>query len=311
MTLDMRGKSLTSILDLEADEIQEIFRYAANLKAESHKGVFHNILKGHVLAMIFEKPSTRTRVSFETGIYQLGGCGLYLSRNDLQLGRGETIADTARVLSRYVDGIMARVFAHETIVELAKYSSVPVINGLCNMEHPCQALADLFTMQETFGTLKGLKLAYVGDGNNVCHSLMYICAKLGVNFSGAHPEGYFPGEEVIKKTRQEMEKTGATLTLGSSPHEAVRGADAIYTDVWVSMGDEREKEERLQKFAPYQVNMELLSAADSDRAIVLHCLPAHRGQEITDEVIDGPNSAVWDEAENRLHVQKALMALVM
>jgi ornithine carbamoyltransferase len=310
MAVNMKGKHLTSILDISTEEIHQIFATCETLKLERLRGVPHHVLPGRVLGMIFEKSSTRTRVSFEAGIYQLGGTGLYLSSRDLQLGRGETIADTARVLSRYLDGIMARVFSHQTIVDLAKYSTVPVINGLCDLEHPCQVLADLFTMKEKFGSLKGLKLAYIGDGNNVCHSLMYICAKLGVNFASAHPNAFFPKDEVIKNTKKLLKETGAKLELGTDPVAAVKGADAIYTDVWVSMGDEAEKEDRLKKFAPYQLNSKLMSKAEK-HALVLHCLPAHRGEEITDEVIDGPNSGAWDEAENRLHVQKAVMALVM
>lgn len=310
MAVNMKGKHLTSILDLSTEEIEQIFATCETLKLERLRGIAHNILPGRVLGMIFEKSSTRTRVSFETGIYQLGGTGLYLSSRDLQLGRGETIADTARVLSRYVDCIMARVFAHQTILDLAFNSSVPVINGLSDYEHPCQVLADLFTLKEKFGHLKGLKLAYIGDGNNVCHSLMFICAKLGVNFASAHPNAFFPKESAVEATREILAATGATMELGTDPVAAVKGAHAIYTDVWVSMGDEAEKEERLAKFAPYQVNSALMAQAEK-HAIVLHCLPAHRGEEITDEVIDGQQSAVWDEAENRLHAQKALMALVM
>jgi len=310
MSVNMKGKSITSILDLSVEEIEEIFAVTDILKLERMRGVPHCVLPGRVLGMIFEKPSTRTRVSFETGIYQLGGTGLYLSSKDLQLGRGETIADTARVLSRYLDCIMARVFSHNTILELAKYATVPVINGLCDMEHPCQALADLYTVKEKFGSLKGRKLAYIGDGNNVCHSLMYICAKLGVNFAGAHPNAFFPKDEVIENTKKLTHMSESTIELGTDPISAVSGADVIYTDVWVSMGDEAEKEKRLKQFRPFQLNSKLLKHAEK-HAIVLHCLPAHRGEEITDEVIDGPHSAVWDEAENRMHVQKALMALII
>jgi ornithine carbamoyltransferase len=310
LSTTMRGKHITSMLDLSADEINLIFSTTKYLKAELKRGVVTNVLPGKVLAMIFEKPSTRTRVSFETGIYQLGGTGLYLSSKDLQLGRGETIADTAKVLSRYVDGIMARVFAHDTILQLAQNSSVPVINGLDDDEHPCQALTDLFTMEEKFGSLKGRKLAYVGDGNNVCTSLMYTCAKLGVNFAGAFPEGYFPPDEVIEKAGELTKDTDCTIELGTNPAEMVKGADAVYTDVWVSMGQDAEREEKLRKLQPYRVNAELMRHAGPN-AIALHCLPAHRGEEITDEVMDGPQSAVFDQAENRLHVQKGMMALIM
>jgi ornithine carbamoyltransferase len=308
LATNMQGKHITSILDLSTAEIEQIFETTEYLKKEKKREITSNILPGKVLAMIFEKPSTRTRVSFETGIYQLGGYGLYLSSKDLQLGRGETIADTAKVLSRYVDGIMARVFAHDTILQLAGHASVPVINGLDDDEHPCQALTDLFTMKEKFGNLKGRKLAYVGDGNNVCTSLMYTCAKLGVNFGGAFPEGYFPPDKVVEKAK-ELGKNW-TLELGADPAKIVKDSDAVYTDVWVSMGQDAEREEKLRKLQPYRVDSNLMKHAKPD-AIVLHCLPAHRGEEITDEVIDGPQSAVFDQAENRLHVQKGIMALIM
>lgn len=310
MSISMKGKHITSILDLSAEEIRQVLKTSEKLKLERLQGVPHHILPGRALGMIFEKPSTRTRISFEVGINQLGGTGLYLSSRDLQLGRGETIADTARVLARYVDGIMARVFSHNTIIELAKYSTVPVINGLSDFEHPCQALGDIFTMEEKFGKLKGLKLAYIGDGNNVCNSLMFICAKLGINFHSASPGGYLPSERVMNISLDLAKKTGAKIEAGRDIDAALKNADAIYTDVWVSMGDEKEKEERLKQFQPYQLNGETLKKASPD-AIVLHCLPAHRGEEITDEVMDGSQSAVWDQAENRLHVQKAIIALVM
>jgi ornithine carbamoyltransferase len=310
LSASMKGKHITSILDLSTDEINVIFSTSKYLKSERQREFVNHILPGKVLAMIFEKPSTRTRVSFETGIYQLGGYGLYLTNRDLQLGRGETIADTAKVLSRYVDGIMARVFSHNTILELAQNSSVPVINGLDDDEHPCQALTDLFTMEEKFGSLKGRKLAYVGDGNNVCVSLMYTCAKLGVNFSGAFPEGYFPPDKVIEKSIELTKDSDSVIELGTDPVEIVTGADAVYTDVWVSMGQDEEREEKLRKLQPYRVNADLVRHA-SPHAIVLHCLPAHRGEEITDQVLDGPQSAVFDQAENRLHVQKGIMALIM
>jgi len=310
MAVSMKGKHLTSIMDLSVEEIYEILKVTETLKLERLRGIPHPVLQGRNLAMIFEKPSTRTRVSFEVGINQLGGSGLYLSSRDLQLGRGETIADTARVLSRYVDGIMARVFSHNTILELAKYSSVSVINGLSDFEHPCQALGDIFTMHEKFGKLKNLKMTYIGDGNNVCNSLMFICAKLGINFYSASPGEYLPKQDVIELAQKTAKKTGAKIINGTNPIEAVSDAHVIYTDVWVSMGDEAEKKERMKKFQPYQVRRKLIEKARED-VIVMHCLPAHRGDEITDEVIDGPHSAVWDEAENRLHVQKAIMSLLM
>jgi len=310
MSITMKGKHLTSILDLSVEEIHQIFKVAETLKLQNLQGIKHHILPDRNLAMIFEKPSTRTRVSFEVGINQLGGKGLYLSSKDLQLGRGETVADTAKVLSRYVDGIMARVFEHKKITEMAKYSSVPVINGLSDYEHPCQALADIFTLKEKFGKLQGLRLAYIGDGNNVCNSLMFICAKLGINIACASPGGFQPKREVVDIAANLAKMSASGVAAGTDPFEAVMRANVVYTDVWVSMGDEKEKESRLKRFEKYQVNKDLLELADRD-AIVLHCLPAHRNDEITDEVIDGPQSMVWDEAENRLHVQKAIMALLM
>lgn len=310
MAVSMKGKNLTSILDLSVEEIYEILKVTETLKLERLRGILRPILPGRNLAMIFEKPSTRTRVSFEVGINQLGGSALYLSSKDLQLGRGETVADTARVLSRYVDGIMARVFSHKTIMELARYSDVPVINGLSDLEHPCQALGDIFTIQEKFESLKGLKMTYIGDGNNVCNSLMFLCAKLGINFYSASPSEYFPEQDVIDLSKKIAKETGGRIVSGTNPIEAVSDANVIYTDVWVSMGDESEKEERIKKFLPYQVNTKLIERANKD-LIVMHCLPAHRGEEITGKVIDGPHSVVWDEVENRLHVQKAIMSLLI
>lgn len=310
MAVSMKSKNLTSILDLSVEEIYEILKVTETLKLERLRGILRPILPGRNLAMIFEKPSTRTRVSFEVGINQLGGSALYLSSKDLQLGRGETVADTARVLSRYVDGIMARVFSHKTIMELARYSDVPVINGLSDLEHPCQALGDIFTIQEKFESLKGLKMTYIGDGNNVCNSLMFLCAKLGINFYSASPGEYFPEQDVIDLSKKIARETGGRIISGTNPIEAVSDANVIYTDVWVSMGVESEKEERIKKFLPYQVNTKLIERANKD-LIVMHCLPAHRGEEITGKVIDGPHSVVWDEAENRLHVQKAIMSLLI
>jgi ornithine carbamoyltransferase len=256
--------------------------------------------------MIFQKPSTRTRVSFEVGIYELGGIGLYLSAADLQLGRGETIKDTAHVLSRYVDAIMIRTFAQSDVEELAHHASVPVINGLTDSSHPCQALADVVTIRERFGRLAGLRVAYLGDGNNVCASLMVACAKLGAGFVAATPPGYRPEERVVELARA----AGGNVELTDDPREAVRGADVLYTDVWTSMGQEEERERRLRDLAGYGIDAGLLGLA-SERAIVLHCLPAHYGEEIAEEVLYGPQSAVWDQAENRLHAQKALLALVV
>jgi ornithine carbamoyltransferase len=256
--------------------------------------------------MIFQKPSTRTRVSFEVGIHQLGGTGLYLSAGDLQLGRGETIKDTAVVLSRYLDGIMIRTFAQSDVEELAEHATIPVINGLTDSTHPCQALADVMTIRERFGRLEGLKVVYLGDGNNVCASLMVACAKLGPDFVAATPADYRPEEEAVRIARE----AGGSVELTDDPRTAVEGADVLYTDVWTSMGQEAEREQRLRDLAGYGIDAELLRRA-GDGAVVLHCLPAHYGEEITEDVLYGPQSAVWDQAENRLHAQKALLALVM
>ena len=260
--------------------------------------------------MIFEKSSTRTRVSFEVGMHQLGGHALFLSREDIQLGRGETVPDTAKALSRYVDGIMIRAYEHDAVQELADNSDVPVINALTDDHHPCQALADLMTLYEVKGSLEGKKLAYVGDGNNVVHSLVLACAKTGVDCSIAVPEGYEPKKEIIELAKEYAKSTGAHIEVTHDPQAAVAGADAVYTDVWTSMGWEDEQEVRLKDFAPYQVNSDLMSHADEE-AIFLHCLPAKRGEEVTGEVIDGPQSFVFQEAENRLHVQKAVMVALM
>ena len=257
--------------------------------------------------MIFEKASTRTRVSFEVGMTQLGGHALFLSPNDLQIGRGETIADTARVLSRYVDGIMYRAFKNENVRELANHATVPVINGLDDREHPCQIISDLFTIQERKGKLSGLKLAYVGDGNNVCNSLLLGCAIVGMDMTAGCPAGYEPDPDLLEEARRLAKPSGSTIDVVSDPASAAREADIVYTDVWVSMGQEREKEEREKLFRSYQANAKLLDRAKSD-AMVMHCLPAHRGLEITDDVIDGPQSIVIDQAENRLHAQKAILA---
>jgi len=310
MAISMKGKSLASLYDLSREGIEEIIKASELLKLQLLRHQEHPLLKGKTLAMIFEKPSTRTRVSFEVGMWQLGGYPLYLSANDLQLGRGETIADTARVLSRYVDGIMARVFSHQTILDLTRYSSVPVINGLSDFSHPCQGLADLFTIHEKKGRLSGLKLAYVGDGNNVAHSLIFGCSKVGMNITLACPKGYEPKPEVVSKAEEEAKRNGCEIKLTIDPRDAVRGADVVYTDVWASMGKEKEHEERVKVLKPYQVNGRLVKEAKEDY-IFMHCLPAHRGEEVTDEVADSRNSVIFDQAENRLHTQKALMALIM
>ncbi len=310
MAVNMKGKSLASLNDLTKEEIEQILKTSELLKFQILRGQEHPLLKGKTLAMIFEKPSTRTRVSFEVGMWQLGGYALYLSSSDLQLGRGETIADTAQVLSRYVDGIMARVFAHQTILDLVKYSTVPVINGLSDFTHPCQGLADLFTIYEKKGHLSGLKLAYVGDGNNVAHSLIYGCSKVSMDIGLACPKGYEPNPKVVAEGREEARRNGRVVTVTNDPVEVILGADIVYTDVWASMGKEKEHEERVKIFKPYQVNAELAKRAKQDY-IFMHCLPAHRGEEVTDEVADSKNSVIFDQAENRLHTQKALMALIM
>ena len=281
--------------------LEELFETAERLKREP----LGEALRNRTLAMIFEKASTRTRVSFEVAMTQLGGHAIYLSPKEMQMGRGESIADTARTLSRYVDAVLIRAKRHEDVVEFARHSEVPVINGLTELEHPCQALSDFFTMRELRGKLEGARLAYVGDGNNVCHSLMLGSAMLGMHFSCATPEGYEPRKEVLERALSIAELTGATVEVVHSPEKAVRDADFIYTDVWVSMGQEEEEQERLRRFRDFQVNSELLSHAPG--AKVMHCLPAKRGLEITDEVMDGESSVVWQQAENRLHVQKAVL----
>ena len=304
------GMDLISIHDLSAGDVEEILALAADLKVRQKAGIPHPLLAGKTLGMIFEKSSTRTRVSFEVGMYQLGGQALFLSSRDLQLGRGEPIADTARVLSRYLDGIMIRTYGHERIEELARYADVPVINALSDLLHPCQALTDLLTIREHKGRLAGLKMAYVGDGNNMTHSLMYAAAKVGMHFAAATPAGYEPNEKVVQNARADASAAGASLMLTHDPKEAVRDADVVVTDTWASMGQEAEHDARTAVFRPYQVNRALLAAADA-RCIVMHCLPAYRGEEITADVFESFADVIFDEAENRLHVQKAIMALVM
>ena len=306
-----KGMDLLSIHELSADDVEEILTLAADLKAKQKAGIPHKLLAGKTLGMIFEKSSTRTRVSFEVGMYQLGGQALFLSSRDLQLGRGEPIKDTARVLSRYLDGIMIRTYGHERIEELARYADIPVINALSDLLHPCQALTDLLTIREYKGkNLAGLKMAYVGDGNNMTHSLMYAAAKVGMHFAAATPEGYEANAEVVTNAKADAAATGATITITHDPNEAVEGADVIVTDTWASMGQEAEHDARTAVFRPYQVNRALVDAADA-RCIVMHCLPAYRGEEITEEVFEEFADVIFDEAENRLHVQKAIMALVM
>jgi len=302
----LKGRSFTRVADWSREELLEVLDLADELKRLRRAAEEHHLLPGRTLGMIFQKPSTRTRVSFEVGIYQLGGTGLYLSAGDLQLGRGETIKDTAVVLSRYLDAIMIRTFAQSDVEELAENATIPVINGLTDSSHPCQALADVMTIRERFGRLEGLKVVYLGDGNNVCASLMVASAKLGMDFVAATPPGYRPDDAVVKVARA----AGGSVELVDDPAGAVEGADVLYTDVWTSMGQEDERNKRLQDLAGFGIDSELVTRAGPD-AIVLHCLPAHYGEEITEDVLYGPQSAVWDEAENRLHAQKALMALVI
>ena len=292
------------------EELEQVLDLAADLKEKQQRREAHPILRGKTLGMIFQKSSTRTRVSFEVGMWQLGGQALFLSANDLQIGRGEPVKDTARVLSRYLDGIMIRTFSHAEVEELAAYADIPVINGLTDRLHPCQAMADLLTIREHKGSLKGLKMAYIGDGNNMVHSLMHGCAKFGMDISVATPTAYEPNAGIVAAAKQVAQGTGSRIELTQDVLEAAAGADVLYTDVWASMGMESEQVARQAVFKNYQINQQVLAAADK-KAIVLHCLPAHRGEEITEDVLEGPQSVVFDEAENRLHVQKAVMALVM
>jgi len=310
MAVNMKGTDILSIHDLSREEVDQILDTTHILKMKQKLGEIYHPLKGKTLGMIFQKSSTRTRVSFEVGMFQLGGHALFLSANDLQLNRGETIADTARNLSRYLDGIMIRTFSHQDVVDLAEYSSVPVINGLTDLLHPCQVLSDLFSVKEKKQNLDGLKLTYIGDGNNMAHSLMFGGAKVGMDIVICSPSGFEPDPEITRLSRLDATKTGANIHIQDDPYEAVKDADIIYTDVWASMGQEEEHEERLKSFADYQVNRGLIEKAKDD-VLVMHCLPAHRGEEITDDVIDGEHSIVFDQAENRLHVQKAIMALTM
>lgn len=308
----MSMKNLISVFDMSCEDIVKVFELAAQLKKEQKNGVPHRLLEGKSLGMIFSKSSTRTRVSFEVGMYQLGGTALFLSSNDIQLGRGETISDTSKVLSRYLDGIMIRTYDHSDVVELARFGSIPVINGLTDLMHPCQALTDIFTVYEIFGSigLKGLKLAYVGDGNNVANSLLHACAKVGMNISIATPKGYECNASIIKEAESDAVNSGSIIEIVNDPEVAVENAHVIYTDTWVSMGQEEEKAGRIELFKNYQVNRSLFSHATKD-AIFLHCLPAYRGFEVTGEIIDGVRSKVFEQAENRLHVQKAIILILM
>ena len=300
----MKAQDFISAQDITTEEIQDLYELAKDMKANRNKYI--RAREGMSLAMIFEKPSLRTRVTFDVGIQQLGGNGIFLGPNDINLGKRESVFDVAKNLERMVDIIMIRTFAHSICTDMAEFASIPIINGLTDHEHPCQALADFFTMWEVKGDLNGKKLTYVGDGNNVAHSLMLTGARLGVNVSVATPKGYEPDKAVVEKAKKDAERFGAKIVATNDAEDAVANADAVYTDVWASMGQESEAEERKKIFSPYQVNSDLMAKANPD-AIFLHCLPAHRGEEVTDEVIDSDQSVVFQEAENRLHVQKALM----
>ncbi len=301
-------KDFIAIHDLTRYEFQQMLDMTDDMKKRPRH--YDKALKGRILAMIFQKPSLRTRMTFEVGMLQLGGEAIYLSPSDIQLGSREGIYDVGKNLERWVDGIMLRTFAHQIILDLAKSTRIPVINALTDLLHPCQAMADFYTLHEKKGGLPGLKLAYVGDGNNVCHSLMFAAAKAGTKMAVATPAGYEPNPEIVRLALEDGKETGFTLHLTNDAAEAAHGADAVYTDVWASMGQEAEKEKRARIFAPYQVNAALMAHAKPD-AFFMHCLPAHRGDEVTDEVIDSPNSVVYDQAENRLHVQKVICLLLM
>jgi ornithine carbamoyltransferase len=310
ISAQLKGRDFLRVNDWDADELIQVLDLADRLKARQRERVAHTHLEGRSLGMIFQKPSTRTRVSFEVGMFQLGGTALYLAAGDLQLGRGETIKDTGVVLSRYLDGIMIRTFAQADVDELAAAADIPVINGLTDDFHPCQALADVMTIRERLGGFDGVRVVYLGDGNNVCHSLMVACAKLGMDFVAATPEGYEPSDEVVGWARAAANVSGSSVELTHDPRAGVEGADVLYTDVWTSMGQDEERERRLADLAGFGIDDALVQLG-SERVIVLHCLPAHYGEEITEEVLYGPRSAIWDQAENRLHAQKALMALVI
>ncbi|AGX41727.1 ornithine carbamoyltransferase [Clostridium saccharobutylicum] len=303
-------KDLLKMDDLSKEDILDILNLADQLKYEQKHGIEHPHLKGKSLGMIFEKSSTRTRVSFETGMYQLGGNALFLSNRDLQIGRGEPIEDTARVLSRFIQGIMIRTFSQEEIEKLAKYSSIPIINGLTDDEHPCQVLADLMTIRENKNILEGLKIAFIGDGNNMANSLMIGCLKVGMNFSVASPKDYTSSDKYLNRAREIAEEEGVNFTVTTSPFEAAKDADVLITDVWASMGQEEEHNLRAKAFEGFQINKELMAVANKN-AMVLHCLPAHRGEEITAEVLEEHADSIFDESENRLHAQKAVLVKLM
>jgi len=306
----VKKRDFLTLQDFTANEIREILESTKRFKEKKVSAEERSILSGRSVVLLFQKSSTRTRISFEVAVSQLSGHPIYLGWSESQLGRGETVADTARVLSRYVDAIVARVYKQGDLVEMARYAEIPVINALSDLYHPCQIVADLYTMWEKFGFLEGLKVAYIGDGNNVCNSLLIGCSKMGIDVSVASPEGYEPAGEALNFAKRNSEETGSKVKILRDPLKAAKDADVIYTDTFISMGDEAEREERLSVFLPkYQVNAELLEAA-SENALFMHCLPAHRNEEVTDDVIDGPCSVVWDEAENRLHTAKAILATV-
>ncbi|ANA79763.1 ornithine carbamoyltransferase [Paenibacillus glucanolyticus] len=308
--LSLKGRDMIELDEYSTEEIQFLLDSAIEIKRKQKNGEVYQPLKGKTIGLIFEKSSTRTRISFETGMFQLGGHALFLSKNDIQLGRGEPISDMAQVMSRYLDGLMIRTFGHDNVVNLAKYASIPVINGLSDMAHPCQVLADLQTVLEYKGKLKGLKMAFIGDGNNMAHSLLIGGAKMGMHVALASPKGYEADAGIVKLSEDIAAQTGGSITITQDPIEAAKDADVIYTDVWASMGFEEEQAQREVAFADYQVNEELVKAAKPDY-LFLHCLPAHRGEEVSEGVIDGVNSVIFDQAENRLHAQKALMVALM
>ena len=307
---NLRGRHLVWLHDWSKEDIETVLETAWNMKADYYAGIRPTPLFGKTLAMIFSKPSTRTRVSFEVAMTQLGGHALYLGANDLQLGRGETIPDTAQVISRYCDAIMIRTFAHQDVVDLARHSRVPVVNGLTDLVHPVQILADLLTIKEKFGYVKGLKMAFVGDGNNVAHSLMLGCGKLGMEVRVVCAKGYEPRQDIQKMAEEDARPYGGKIVVTNDINQGLKDVDIVYTDVWTSMGQETERQERLKNLAAYQVNAKLMEKTGKN-TVFMHCLPAHRGEEVTAEVADSPRSVIFDEAENRLHAQKAVLALVM
>lgn len=302
--------SLLTLKDLTSEDLFNIFEKTKRLKTEIKQRSSISVLQNRVVGILFEKPSTRTRTSFEAATLRLGGQAIYLPPTELQLRRGEPLKDTARILGSYLDALIARVYDHQTAQELAEYSGIPVINGLSDLAHPTQAICDLFTVLEVKGSLRGVTLAYIGDGNNVCHSLLLACALTGVNINAACPAGYHPSSDFFENARRIAEETGSRLKVFEDPNDAASGADILYTDVWVSMGEEEEKEAKLKAFQGYQINAELLKLADSD-ASVMHCLPAHRGMEITDDVMEGPQSIVWQQGENKMHGAAGIMDFIL